>query len=103
MKASEREALMGALKARFEAHGLRHPGIGWAEVAERLSGQPRALKALAYYPLLVVVLLPFTLLVAASRVVLGLHYPSDVLAATAIGIALASVSLWCVSGVSLFA
>jgi undecaprenyl-diphosphatase len=50
--------------------------------------------ALAYYPGLAWVLLPFTAAVAASRVVLGLHYPSDVLAATAIGGALASVSLW---------
>jgi hypothetical protein len=47
MKASEHETLMGILKARFEAHGVRHPGIGWAQVAERLSGQPRALKSLA--------------------------------------------------------
>jgi undecaprenyl-diphosphatase len=38
-----------------------------------------------------------------SRVVLGLHYPSDVLAATAIGSALAALSLWLVPGVSLFA
>jgi undecaprenyl-diphosphatase len=55
--------------------------------------------ALAYYPALAVLLLPFTACVAASRVVLGLHYPSDVLAATAIGSALASVSLWLVPGV----
>ena len=40
--------------------------------------------------------------VAASRVVLGLHYPSDVLAATAIGSGLAGLSLWLVPGVSLF-
>jgi undecaprenyl-diphosphatase len=31
---------------------------------------------------------PFTLLVACSRVVLGLHYPSDVLAAAGVGSAL---------------
>lgn len=49
--------------------------------------------AIAYYPMLAWLLLPFTAAVAASRVVLGLHYPSDVLAATAIGIALAFVSL----------
>jgi undecaprenyl-diphosphatase len=52
--------------------------------------------ALAYFPWLAPLLLPFTLLVAMSRVVLGLHYPSDVLAATLIGCALAGSSLWLV-------
>lgn len=50
--------------------------------------------ALAYVPVLAWLLIPFTASVAASRVVLGLHYPSDVLAATGIGIALASTSIW---------
>jgi undecaprenyl-diphosphatase len=36
---------------------------------------------------------PFAALVAASRVILGLHYPSDVVAGAAIGAALANVSL----------
>lgn len=49
--------------------------------------------ALAWYPGLAWVLLPFTALVALSRVVLGLHYPSDVLVATMLGGALASASL----------
>jgi len=47
----------------------------------------------AYYPLLGVVVLPFATLVAASRLALGLHYPSDVLAGAAIGSALALGSL----------
>ena len=50
--------------------------------------------ALAHYPALAPLLLPFAASVAASRVVLGLHYPSDVLAATTIALGLASLSLW---------
>ena len=49
--------------------------------------------ALAHMPVLAPLLVPFTLLVAMSRVVLGLHYPSDVLAAAAIGVALGMASL----------
>lgn len=52
--------------------------------------------AVAYFPLLAPPLLVFTVLVAMSRVVLGLHYPSDVLAASLIGCALAGSSLWLV-------
>ncbi|MCW4453583.1 phosphatase PAP2 family protein [Flavobacterium sp. MXW15] len=49
--------------------------------------------ALAHYPWLAPLLVPFTVGVALSRVVLGLHYPSDVLAASAIGAVLASTAL----------
>ena len=59
------------------------------------------LVALAHYPGLAPLLIPFAACVAASRVVLGLHYPSDVLAATVIGSALAGLSIWLVPGVSL--
>jgi undecaprenyl-diphosphatase len=50
--------------------------------------------ALAWYPPMAPLLLGFTILVAASRVILGLHYPSDVLAAIAIGGGLGTASLW---------
>lgn len=60
-----------------------------------------SLVAIAYFPALALVLVPFTLLVAASRVVLGLHFPSDVLAAGVIGSGLAGLSLWLVPGASL--
>ena len=50
--------------------------------------------ALAWYPPMAPLLLGFTTLVAASRVILGLHYPSDVLAAIAIGGGLGTASLW---------
>ncbi len=53
--------------------------------------------ALAYYPGLAWVLLPFTVLVGLSRVVLGLHYPSDVLAGAALGGAIAAASMWLVA------
>ena len=50
--------------------------------------------ALGWYPQLAPLLLGFTALVAASRVILGLHYPSDVLAAMVIGAGLGGLSLW---------
>ena len=46
MKASERDALLRVLRARFEQYPHRHPGIPWAAVQSRLEGNPRALKSL---------------------------------------------------------
>ena len=50
--------------------------------------------AIAYFPALAPLLFALSALIAASRVVLGLHYPSDVLAAIAIGSGLGGLSLW---------
>ena len=50
--------------------------------------------AVAHYPGLAPVLIGFAALIGASRVVLGLHYPSDVAAATVIGGTLGTLSLW---------
>ncbi len=41
--------------------------------------------SVAYYPDLLWLVAPFTTLVALSRPILGLHYPSDVLAGAALG------------------
>lgn len=50
-----------------------------------------AWQATAHFPELGWVLIPLAALIAGSRVVLGLHYPSDVLAGAAIGAALAEL------------
>ncbi|MGQ9830836.1 MAG: phosphatase PAP2 family protein [Thermochromatium sp.] len=49
--------------------------------------------AIYYFPVLAWILVPFTALIALSRIILGLHYPSDVLMATLIGLGLAYASL----------
>jgi undecaprenyl-diphosphatase len=46
----------------------------------------------AYYPTFALFVWPFTVLVAISRIVLGLHYPSDVVVGALIGAATAAVS-----------
>jgi len=50
-------------------------------------------QACAHFPELAWVLAPLAGLIAGSRVVLGLHYPSDVLAGAALGAALAQLGL----------
>jgi len=48
--------------------------------------------AIRHVPELAVLLVPFALLVAASRVILGLHYPTDVLAGATLGALIAAAS-----------
>jgi undecaprenyl-diphosphatase len=50
------------------------------------------LVAMFYYPILAIILMPFIVMVAMSRVILGLHYPSDVMAGAALGYLIAQLS-----------
>jgi undecaprenyl-diphosphatase len=59
--------------------------------------------AISWFPALTPLLVSFTALVAASRVILGLHYPSDVLAAIVIGSMLGTASLHLVPWLALLA
>ncbi|NBV24781.1 MAG: DUF4256 domain-containing protein [Proteobacteria bacterium] len=43
----QRDELLAALKARFDANTARHPGLGWAKVQARLEAQPDKLWSLA--------------------------------------------------------
>jgi undecaprenyl-diphosphatase len=58
------------------------------------------LVALAHYPMLAWLLIPYSASVALSRVVLGLHYPSDVAIGAALGLFTAKLSLWLTAGVA---
>ena len=77
---------------------IRHPGITLAmppldrysfPSGHTLHAVAFTWQAVAWFPETGWVLIPIAGLIAASRVVLGLHYPSDVLAGGAIGAGLA--------------
>jgi len=77
---------------------IRHPGITLAmppldrysfPSGHTLHAVSFTWLAVGHYPELAWVLIPIAGLIAGSRVVLGLHYPSDVLAGGAIGATLA--------------
>jgi len=51
-------------------------------------------QAVHFAPDLGIVLLPLAALIAASRVVLGLHYPTDVLVGAAFGAAFGALGTW---------
>jgi len=57
--------------------------------------------ACATVPALTAMLVPFALLVALSRLVLGLHYPSDVLVGAGLGAGLAALGLLTADAVGL--
>jgi undecaprenyl-diphosphatase len=102
--------IAGLLIYRWLKHALvrerpfiRHPGITLAMTpldrysfpsGHTLHAVAFTWQAVANFPELGWVLIPLASLIAASRVVLGLHYPSDVLAGGAIGAALALPALY---------
>jgi undecaprenyl-diphosphatase len=82
---------------------IRHPGITLAmppldrysfPSGHTLHAVAFTWQAVAFFPELAWALIPIAVLIAASRVVLGLHYPSDVIAGGAIGAGLATVALF---------
>jgi len=82
---------------------IRHPGITLAmppldrysfPSGHTLHAVAFTWQAVAWFPATAWVLIPLASLIAASRVVLGLHYPSDVLAGAAIGAGLGISALF---------
>lgn len=59
-----------------------------------------AIQIIVFAPYLAWLVIPFALSVALSRMVLGLHYLSDVLVGALIGGMLAGLSLWALSGLT---
>ena len=47
LSSKQRDELLAALKARFDANMARHPGLGWAKVQARLEANPDKLWSLA--------------------------------------------------------
>ena len=45
-------------------------------------------------PILLVLMLPFSILIALSRMILGLHYPTDVLVGAGLGVLMASLMIY---------
>jgi undecaprenyl-diphosphatase len=91
-------ALYKFLKRTFvrERPFIRHAGISLAQApldrysfpsGHTLHAVAFAWQACAAFPELAVVLVPLALAIAASRVVLGLHYPTDVLVGALLGVA----------------
>jgi len=92
------------LKARLvrERPFIRHAGIELAmppldrysfPSGHTLHAVSFAWQIAAHFPELAWVVVPLAALIAASRVVLGLHYPTDVLAGAALGAGLAAAGL----------
>lgn len=103
-------ALYKFLKRTFvrERPFIRHPGISLAGApldrysfpsGHTLHAVSFTWQACAAFPESMVVLLPLTLAIAASRVVLGLHYPTDVLVGAALGAAIGALGSGMRSGV----
>lgn len=96
--------IYGAVKRMFvrERPFIRHAGISRAGApldrysfpsGHTLHAVSFAWQASVHFPDLAWVLVPLAGLIAASRVVLGLHYPTDVIAGAVMGASLAELGL----------
>jgi undecaprenyl-diphosphatase len=96
--------IYGVLKRFFvrDRPFIRHAGISQAGApldrysfpsGHTLHAVSFAWQATAHFPQLGWVLVPLACLIAASRVVLGLHYPTDVIAGALLGACLAELGL----------
>ncbi|MGA1844234.1 MAG: phosphatase PAP2 family protein [bacterium] len=102
-------ALIGVLIYEILKNNMvrQRPYISWKEIKQgtapldlysfpsghTLQASLFTIIAVFYYPALALILIPFTILIALSRIILGLHYPSDVFVGALIGMSLAYLSL----------
>ena len=93
LAATQINILIDSQFASFQGNGP----VSWLNYAFRLMQFPIGMFGVAislglFYPFLFTCLLVVAVLVAASRIILGMHFLSDVLGGSAIGVLLGAIS-----------